>query len=136
MVILQIRFTTVILINFTFFPKNPTLTKFNLGSLVTSKVTGLPMTGMVVGVEFGFVRYQVFPGRYKRWDSLYPDWHEKLVYHVNFKGGPQPLLSFEEWCASETVPEEYKTREYYDLNVPRSDLAAYPEDDLELLDDG
>jgi hypothetical protein len=110
--------------------------KFQLGSKVTSKKTGLPMTGYVVGIcmpiMFGLMRgvctqVELFD-EYPRWTDLYPDWVNKPVYTVSFNS-PMRTVNLEEYHKYGGSDGGYE-------NLPKAIMAGYPEDDLELLEEG
>jgi hypothetical protein len=111
----------------------------HLGSNVISKHTGLPAYGTVVGfmtAPFYCHSKNVGPNDFQRWNDLYPDWFLKPVVIVEFNE-PQKALTFEEYKLGfppemEVTEEEMKTLYKF---VQKQLLAAYPIDDLDVLDE-
>ena len=106
--------------------------KFSIGEIVTSKKSGLPMVGLVVGMMVAIAfrvngKYQ--GSNFKYWYELDPEWDDKWVYYVLFKDGPQRTMSYEEWCDGTEI--EHHNRETYERRIPPQVMATYPEADLE-----
>ena len=116
----------------TFIVPNP---DFHIGDRVTSKHTGLPSLGTILGV----VHASIYSGRstneHPQWDNLYPGWEDLWVYYVNMSE-PQKTCSFEEWMSTkeELSSDIDKARTIYEWVVLRADLIAYVEADLELFE--
>lgn len=108
-----------------------------IGNDVISKKTGLPASGVVVGLvtgEFylGITRRPV--ETFVKWNQLYPEWVEKSIIYVKLSS-PQKSMSFEEFKEySDPSITEDKLKVLYDYQVPLSPHIAYPEDDLEVLE--
>lgn len=105
----------------------------NIGDRVTSKKTGLPMTGTVVGLLQGHVYYSVYAKTQASnyWDSLYPGYLDKNIVVVEFDT-PQRAISKEEFgFHSGYISKELDTQ--YLLQVRFTQYAYYPEDDLEKI---
>jgi len=110
--------------------------EMRLGNRVTSKKTGLPMTGQVVGFVWPLVMaiqnnipLRELKNRSTRWTEIYPDWDQKVLVYV-FVDEPIYHMSY----------EEYKTHfkdgtpEHYQETVPKVQLISYPIDDLEEIE--
>ncbi len=112
--------------------------KFSIGRKVTSKKTGNPVIGYIAGISLpvvsGLVRAAANKEEakiaYKRWTELYPDWTDKFVYAVVFTK-PMRTMSLSEFV-EQTGMSEYE----YEEQIPKASVASYPEDDLELVDEG
>lgn len=105
-----------------------------IGDRVTSKKTGLPMTGTIVGILKGvFYRALAKVQDSSPWYDLYPEWLDSEVYYVNFDT-PQKSCSFEEFVQQSELSIE-DAQVMYKYTVPFAHNAAYPKDDLELIDE-
>ena len=120
--------------------------KFEVTQRVTSKKTGLPMTGTIVGVvdstEFLNSR-NLYEGisLNESFRKHYPDWVKYPVYAV-LMDKPQLPYSYEEFLNSlprnwdlESIKKEGRPdilSHLYDSGKPVQ-ITAYPEQDLELL---
>jgi len=109
---------------------------FLLGQKVTSKKTGMPMTGMIVSVcspVMAALMKLVFKKTdsleaYPRWTELYPDWVDNLVYIVAVRTPMRPM-SLEEALKYGATEQEYN-------EIRPEYLIMYPEADLELVEEG
>lgn len=103
---------------------------------VVSRKTGLPMTGTVKGVAhpqviaitMGCLTKEAALNHFKSWTDKYPDWISKAVYTVIFDA-PARTSTLEEFLNQNPGSDKEDYEEY----CPMRYLAAYPEDDLELL---
>lgn len=111
---------------------------FKIGDRVTSKRTGLPITGTVVGVskaETYMYLSKTQPGSYPTWSSLYPEWIDKAICIVE-SDTPQRACSFIEFMNNYIPGDEIEKRRLeiqYKVTVPIVPIISYPEDDLEIL---
>ncbi len=112
---------------------------FNIGDKVVSKITGLPGVGQVAG----YINGQAFnDNTYKGhsnlyWDTLFPNWYEKLIYYVYFVE-PRKFIRFDEIAMGQTKENynlytEEEWQKYYQ-KLPEVNLIAYTSDDLELFE--
>lgn len=104
---------------------------FEIGQKVTTKQTGCPTVGYVVGIIHGLsweINTQYTGQTYTRWYELYPDWPNKPVYFVMFDE-PHRTISFDEWCA--IIEPQHRDLNTYEEHVPIQAMASYPHDDLE-----
>lgn len=104
---------------------------FEIGQKITTKQTGCPTVGYVVGIMHGLsweINSRYSGQTYTRWYELYPDWPNKPVYFVMFDE-PHRTISFTEWCVS--VEPKYRELEVYEKYTPIQAMASYPHDDLE-----
>lgn len=105
-----------------------------IGDRVTSKKTGLPMTGTIVGVLMApFYKSIAKIGDNSPWNILYPDWLTSEVYYVQFDS-PQKGVSFEEFVHQSNYPIEH-AKILYEYMIPYALNAAYPKEDLELINE-
>ena len=112
------------------------MVKFGLYQQVISKKTGLPMIGSICGITTGHYQKWIYDCKnihLQRWFDLYPDWVEKPVYTVKFNQAAR-TVTYEEYVkyAPEGMPI---SREQYEQDCPIKQLATYPEDDLEPLEE-
>lgn len=109
-----------------------------IGDTVVSKKTGLPAAGTVVGTVEPEFFLGMFPGEYKKWNRLYPDWASptKRVIFVRFNS-PQKNVTFEEFKDRYINSDisEVELDVLYKWTVPLAKNASYPEDDLEVIND-
>lgn len=110
--------------------------KFAIYERVTSKKTGLPMTGTICGLVLGAAFENNYIKNYNRkldgWNELYPDFRSKFVYYVYFDTPAKPVTKEE---VQLKLQEGEDLEEVYD-KIKTQVMAAYPEDDLELLETG
>jgi len=116
---------------------------FHIGDRICSKATGLPGVGDVVGYIIGHMYYySVTVGKgsetklsYK-WDNLFPGWKEKMVYYIYYNE-PRSACTWKEITEGLNYNDfpEYEWRDYYENKLPKTQLIAYPVDDLELFED-
>lgn len=115
------------------------LVGFSIGDRVTSKQTGLPMTGAVVGVMDGeYYRAWRTPDGCD-WDRRFPGWTDKLVYFVIYDT-PQRPISLEEFINQSPQWEKFNFTKsqyeaLYEVSTPYSYSAVFPAEDLELYAD-
>lgn len=128
--------------------KQQVQTKFNIGDTVTSKQTGFPAIGTVIGIQMPEIYGPEIDdpqGRFSQWHKLYPDWREKLIYYVRYNT-PQRPITFEEWLVgfdkyweqqeqktgeTRTKPPTEDLHIMYQNKTPIQKCASFPEDDLE-----
>ena len=109
-----------------------------IGDTVISKKTGLPASGTVVAILEPEFFLGLMPGKYERWNELYPNWcdDDKRVVFVRFNS-PQKNLAFEEFALRykhyHISLDELKV--LYEWTIPLTKNASYPEDDLEVIND-
>lgn len=102
-----------------------------LGSQVTSKKTGFPGIGTVVGVTLAsWYRAMMAPQgvNFALWDTLYPNWHEKLMVTVYFDAPRKPLTK-QEYFIVKPDGNEFEYEE-----IPELQIVGYPVDDLEIFE--
>lgn len=110
--------------------------KMSIGTVVTSKKTGLPMIG-IIGALYDPIIYYTLCKRskedYQTWNELYPNWEDKILAIVIFHE-PQKPISFSEFSKAyhDKSPEWIKV--HYD-DIPPQTSAIYPIDDLELYNE-
>jgi hypothetical protein len=108
--------------------------RFPVGTRVVSKRTGPPASGTVMGCILGsfdsLYHKQALPSHpgFSTWNTLYPDWADKLVYEVKYDQW-QRTISWEEY--QKFYPG--LPFELYDATTPFQASALFPEDDLEPL---
>ena len=105
----------------------------NIDDKVMSKKTGFPASGTVVAIlkpEVWMKLENRDTSKYTVWNNLYPDWHTKLLIIVKFNE-PQKNMTFEELLASFPDADVDRLKEYYDYELPLTEAAVYPIDDLE-----
>ena len=120
-----------------------TLQQIYLGNEVVSKKTGFPGVGRVMAAYlargYEFVDSLRGPQSYTRWDSLYPNWRDGLIFIV-FYEKLRKSLTWEEWVDGyNALPEEHKTLSEYQLKeqyekLPMTQVIAYVHEDLELFE--
>lgn len=108
----------------------------SIGTLVTSKKTGLPMIGIVSGILDATMFKIIFEDHYNGYDYIwsmnYPNWKEKLVLMVIFQS-PQRTLSKEEFDLLQNIRKNKLNIKYSDIPIVK--IGVYPIDDLELYED-
>ena len=110
--------------------------RFMLNQKVTSKKTGLPMVGKVLGIQspvvlaltHGLSSQVALEKIYPNWTNLYPEWATDWVYTIMFDT-PARHMSLQEYKTHhpDATMEEYKEE------VPVNFCATYPQDDLETI---
>jgi len=111
---------------------------------VVSKKTGYPGVGIVVGHMIG--EFYLFSTKrpvetYCLWNSLYPDWRYKNVVTIFFEEARKTTTMDEvkfDLKNNLTHKDKFYTEQdiqnIYD-GIPKSNMAAYPIDDLEIFED-
>lgn len=102
-----------------------------IGDRVTTKKISLPVVGTIVGFVTADI-YMIICGRpvtdFVGWNENYPEWTKGNVAIVKYDQ-PQYIMSYEEYLGQE--PDA--TLEEYQRDIPKSLIASYPEDDIELF---
>ena len=113
-------------------------------SQVTSKKTGYPGVGLVIGHivgEFYRVTTERSVEAFCLWNKLYPDWRYKNVVYVRYSEQRKNMtlneLRFSLKNNPETSENDYTEQEIQDMyaNLREVRTAAYPIDDLEIFED-
>lgn len=111
--------------------------KFKFGDTVSTKVTGLPGIGKIVGVMPSIIHCQMVKMvSNNRWTALFPDWENEYVYTVYFDE-PRRWCSYDEYIESlgteAGLYKEEALQSGYD-NMPQLCTMFYTEQDLELFE--
>lgn len=107
--------------------------KFQVNQRVCSKKTGFPCVGTIkYCADPTYFMLNRHPEFGTNWSNLYPDWKQKTVYVLKLDK-PQPAATFEEYLNGQEETEI--AREKYCIDVPPQWYIAYPEDDLENMED-
>lgn len=114
-----------------------------LGDRVTSKKTGLPGIGILVGIMRSYIYVKTQQKKiYFTWDELYPNWKDGCVAYVEMDQ-PQKSVSFMEYKRSTMlaslqndtpIPSDVDLQILYKYIVPVKYL-VFPLDDLELIEE-
>ena len=122
-----------------------------IGDRVVGKSTGTLTPSTVVAKMVAQYYIAVFNNQMLnecRWDALYPEWRDGIVYinkfdepvksctYEEFRAGFEPKIENEKFFTSlkddnKKVYEDFIRYQYYIL--PASAIIAYPEEDLEIL---
>jgi hypothetical protein len=106
-------------------------TTFSLGNKVTSKKTGFPAVGTIIGVLDGLFWATNHPSA--RWDELYPNWFMRPVYYVLYEK-PQKHVTYEEFILGREQHAEHPILKMQYQLLPVQNPVVYCEEDLELFE--
>jgi len=109
--------------------------QFGIGTEVTTKKTGYPAVGNVVGVVTPELWCNISGApldHFKLWHKFYPDWVGKPVVVVKFREPQKPTRIDELQFACPEL-SEYEIQEMWD-QLPKAQCAAYPLDDVEIME--
>ncbi len=114
------------------------MAKFEIGQLVTSKRTGLPGVGQIVGSMHARSYYRSESIRLntldvcKRWTQDYPLWFDQsaLIYFVEYET-PRKTCTIDEVKLTNPEATQDELEYLFEHMVPSITLISYPEDDLE-----
>lgn len=102
---------------------------YNFFSQVTSKKTGFPGIGYIIGM----VSEYMYPKKIERWDILYPKWRQKPIYYVSFETKRKSMTK-EEIASQYPDKKDWEIEEMFQ-NQKETNVIAYVHDDLELVEE-
>lgn len=111
-----------------------TFPQFKISDYVTSKRLGLPGIGTIIGIEYAqvYANKALKKHQFKRWNELYPGWERRWIYTVYFTSS-QKVQSLEEFAYDLMDLDEKQLKFMYDVMMKKSNLLAFPEEDIEIM---